>query len=186
MGKQSREKRNRAKRVTPPHPRESEPGRSEGRRGAFDLRQRWHVLVAVGSAITIALVVVGVGLSSLLPSQRSKVLPPITAVGHIESYPEERISEEPIPLPVQRHILEHVPLSTGEQRRGVLLQYNCEKFECEPDLVDRLAAIAEEYEYVYMAPYPAMDAKIALTTYGRILTLDAFDEGKIVAFVEGP
>ena len=183
MGKQSREKR--TKRVTPP--RESEPGRSEGRRAAFDLRQRWHVLVAVGSAITIALVVVGVGLSSLLPSQRSKVLPPITVAGHIESYPEERVSTtEPIPLPVQRHILEHVPLSTGEQRRGVLLQYNCEKFECEPDLVDRLAAIAQQYEYVYMAPYPAMDAKIALTIYGRILTLDAFDEGKIVAFIEGP
>ena len=181
MGKRSREKR--AKHRTPLR----EPGaeRSEAGRGAWNLKQRWHVLVAVGSAVTIALVVVGVGLSSFLPSQRSKVLPPITVIGHVERYPAERVSTaEPIPLPVQRHILEHVPLGMGGQRPGILIQFNCAKFECAPDLVDRLATIAQEYEFVYMAPYPEMDAKIALTAYGRILTLDEVDEGKIRAFIE--
>lgn len=163
----------------------SAPGRQP--KPGFDLRERWHVLVEIASAALIALVVAGVAVSSFLPSPRARVLPPTTIVGHVESYPEERISKEtPIPLPVQRHILEHVPLGLGGERPGILLQFNCEKFACAEDLVDRLAAIAEEYEYVYLAPYPEMDAPIALTAYGRILTLDEVDEERIRAFIEGP
>ncbi len=150
-------------------------------------QERLNLWIAGGSALVIGVVILLVGLSSLSESRDTRVLPPITVVGHIERYPEERISREtPIPLPVQRHILEHVPLSMGQQRPGILLQFNCEKFECADDLVDRLVAIAEEYEYVYMAPYPAMDAKIALTAYGRILTLDEVDEERIRTFIEGP
>ncbi len=159
----------------------SAPGRRS--KTGWALRKRWHVLVGIASATIIAAVAVGVAVSSLFPS-RGRVLPPTTIAGHVESYPRARISDRPIPLAVQKHILEHVPLSAGGQRPGILLQYNCVKFECEPDLVDRLRAIAQRYEYVYMAPYPEMDAKIALTAYRRILTLDEPDEDRILEFIE--
>jgi len=188
MGRQRRGKRTKpgAPASASARGRKSERAPEGKPKQGFDLRQRWHVLVGIASATIIALVVVGVAVSSFLPSPRGKVLPPTTIAGHVESYPEERISRErPIPLPVQRHILEHVPLSLGGERPGILLQFNCEKFACEGDLVDRLVTIAERYEYVYLAPYPEMEAKIALTAYGRILTLDEVDEGRIQRFIEG-
>ena len=44
------------------------------------------------------------------------------------------------------------------------VQYNCEQFDCEPDMVERMQAIVEQApSNVYFAPYPKMDAKIALT-----------------------
>jgi hypothetical protein len=147
----------------------------------FSLQRHWHLGVAALSAVLIAVVA---GLSFFPMVERAKVYPPTSIVGHIESYPEERISSKPIPIAVQKHILEHVPLSLGGQRRGVLLQYNCVKFSCEPDLVDRLAEIARKYEHVYMAPYPQMSAKIALTAYRRLLTLDELDPDKIIEFIE--
>jgi len=67
----------------------------------------------------------------------------------------------------------------------MIIQYNCVRFRCDPDLVSKLLAIAQRYEYVYLAPYPEMEAKIALTAFARILTLDQFDRDRIVAFIEG-
>ncbi len=124
-----------------------------------------------------------VGLVALLVTYFSGrgILPPTSFAGpHVETWPEQRISEVPIPIPQQKHIIEHVPGG----RPGVLLQYNCEKFECEPDLVEKLAQIALQYPYVYMAPYPNMDGKIVLSALNAQLVLDEFDEEKIVEFIE--
>lgn len=37
--------------------------------------------------------------------------------------------------------------------------------------------------FVYLAPYPTMDAKIALAAPGKLLTLDALDENNIREFI---
>ena len=65
-----------------------------------------------------------------------------------------------------------------------MVQYNCVNFQCDADLVDKLTEIVLTYPpQVYLAPYPTMDAKIALAAPGRLLTLDAFDEDKIREFI---
>ena len=66
----------------------------------------------------------------------------------------------------------------------MLVQYNCVNFQCDADLVDKLTEIVLTYPpQVYLAPYPTMDAKIALAAPGRLLTLDAFDADKIREFI---
>jgi len=75
-------------------------------------------------------------------------------------------------LELQVHNLEH---------GGVALQYNCPR-PC-PDLVRELAAFARRHDGVLVAPYPWMDARIALSAWGWIETLDRFDESRILAFL---
>ena len=66
----------------------------------------------------------------------------------------------------------------------MLVQYNCRDFTCQPGLVDRLTEIVQSYPpQVYLAPYPTMDAKIALAAPGRLLTLENLDEAKIRKFI---
>ena len=109
--------------------------------------------------------------------------PPTDTLGHTEGVPESHILTEPMPLPIQKHMLEH---ADGKERPGVIVSYNCEDFDCEPDLVDQLTQIVQEYPtYVYLAPFPDMDAKIALTRFGKIEKLDGVDEERIRAFIEG-
>jgi hypothetical protein len=78
--------------------------------------------------------------------------------------------------PIQRELQVH-NLEDG----GVLVQYSC---EC-PELVERLARIVRGYDkQVVLAPYPGMKAKIALTAWTRLETLEDFDEGRIVRFIK--
>jgi hypothetical protein len=64
---------------------------------------------------------------------------------------------------------------------GVLVQYSC---DC-PDLVAKLRGVIETYpRHVILAPYPAMKARIALTAWTRLETLDDFDERRIRRFIE--
>ncbi len=64
---------------------------------------------------------------------------------------------------------------------GVLVQYGCS--DC-PELVKKLENLVRGYsKYVILAPYPAMKHKIALTAWGKIDTLEAFDEKRITAFI---
>jgi hypothetical protein len=141
---------------------------------AYRLRQAG--VYGGGALIIAALMLVVV---SLISAQR--ILPPTTFVGpHVETWPSQRISSRPIPIGQQKHIVEHVP---GE-RPGILLQYNCTKFECEQDLIAELEGIVRQYSKVYMAPYPEMDAKIALAAQNALLVLEEFDEQKIVEFLQ--
>ena len=67
---------------------------------------------------------------------------------------------------------------------SMLVQYNCEQYNCEPDLVTNLVDIVENYPpQVYLAPYPGMDAKIAFAAPGRLEVLDNFDEQRIRSFI---
>lgn len=74
----------------------------------------------------------------------------------------------------------------GNHRRGsMLIQYNCDDYECEPDLVEKLEALVGRYPpQVYLAPFPGMDAKIALAAPGRRDILEELDEPRIRRFIE--
>ena len=66
----------------------------------------------------------------------------------------------------------------------MLVQYNCIDYQCEPGLVEMLVEVVQGYpSTVYMAPYPGMDAKIAMAAPGRLVTLDSFDEERIREFI---
>jgi hypothetical protein len=70
----------------------------------------------------------------------------------------------PLPLPLQVH-----NLLDG----GVALQYNCPE-GC-PALVARLEELAGRNDFLVVAPYPWMDARLAATAWGRIATFDERD-----------
>ena len=74
----------------------------------------------------------------------------------------------------------------GHHRNGAMLvQYNCLDYQCEPEFVERLTEIVGGYPpQVYLAPYPGMDAKIALAAPGKLLTLEALDEDQIREFID--
>jgi len=79
-------------------------------------------------------------------------------------------------------MLEH---ADGKGRPGVIINYNCVKFRCQEEMVTRLAEVARAYpEFVYLAPYPEMDVKIAVTRLEKILILEEIDERRIRAFIE--
>ena len=99
---------------------------------------------------------------------------PPTSGPHYTSIAPWGIHDEPIPNELQIHNLED---------GGVMVQYNCPD-GC-ADLIEKLTGIVERYdEQVILAPYPDMDARIALTAWNRIDTLDAFNEKRIMAFIE--
>ncbi len=51
-------------------------------------------------------------------------------------------------------------------------------------MIEKLTEIVLNFpRYVYLAPYPAMDAKIALAAPCRLLALDSLDEDKIRKFI---
>ncbi len=113
-----------------------------------------------------------------------KELPPTEfGPGHWEQFPPTQINSVPIPRPIQEHVMER---GGGHHREGAMLvQYNCSEYECEPGLIDKLVKIVNDYpDNVFLAPYPTMDAKIALAAPGRLKTFDSLDEGEIRKFIE--
>lgn len=151
--------------------------RKEEERGR-ELRKR-----AMKKAMNIALVILvagGVifGLGWFISNQPN--LPPTTVQGHIESSPDNHISSNPIADNIQRHMLEH---ADGRGKPGIIIQYNCKKYQCESDLVEKLTTLAREYpDNVYLAPNN-YDSKIILTRLGAIKILDDFDELTIKNFI---
>lgn len=130
-------------------------------------------ILAVGAFVIVALRYSG---------SEAAFYPPTDIVGHAENVPPRHILTAPMPLSMQKHMLEH---ADGNGPPGVVINYNCQDFPCEPDLVERLTAIAEAYpEFVYLAPFPGMSAKIVVTRRGNRLILDTVDEGRIRAFIE--
>lgn len=83
------------------------------------------------------------------------------------------VHEAPVPLELQVRNLE---------LGGVAVQYNCPE-PC-PDLVARLEDLVYQRENVLVAPYPWMEARIALTAWGRMETLETFDADRIVRFLD--
>ena len=135
----------------------------------------------IGKYMFYAIAVVGVmsgiaWLVSIAPN-----LPPTVQENHIESAPSAHIVTTSIPDNIQRHMLEH---ADGSGSPGVIIQYNCSDYECEPDLVQKLTALVEEYpENVYLAPNN-YDGKIILTRLGKRKVLNGFYEQIIRDFIE--
>ena len=94
------------------------------------------------------------------------------------------IYKEPIPDEAQIHNLEH---------GGVAIQYNCR--DC-PDLVqqiedfynrwtpDHRLALFPQSTKIIVAPYYNMPTRIALTAWGRIDTMESWDEERAVRFIQ--
>ena len=143
---------------------------------------RSKLLIAAGG-LAVAVVAVG-GLVFFMTTRSTfgKILPPTGfSAAHLESLPRQQINTQPIPRLEQEHVMER---AAGHERGSLLVQYNCVKYQCEPNLVEELTEIVLKFpEYVYLAPYPTMDAKIALAAPGRLLTLDSLDGDKIRKFI---
>jgi hypothetical protein len=111
-------------------------------------------------------------LSSLTQPHEPYNTDPPTSGPHFEGHVEQKISNQPIPKEIQVHELEH---------GGVLIQYNCKSCD---DLIAKLEKHARSSEHVIMAPYPGMDAKIALTAWGKLAKLNEYDEKIITEFIK--
>ncbi len=108
-------------------------------------------------------------------------LPPTDMQGHIEENPKAHIVTEPIPINIQRHMLEH---ADGKTKPGIIIQYNCKKYVCQPDLITKLTELVKQYpDNVYLGPNN-YDGKIILTKMGKIQVLDNFDEQAIKDFIK--
>ncbi len=132
-----------------------------------------HSLVGVG--------IVG-GLGWFIATRPAPLrLPPTTMQGHIEESPKTHIVDAPMSDAIQRHMLEH---ADGKGKPGIIIQYNCQKYACEPNLIQKLTDLVKEYpDNVYLAPND-YDGKIILTKEGKLETLDKFDEQKIKNFIK--
>lgn len=107
-------------------------------------------------------------------------LPPMDIEGHVEQNPPSHISDREMPEPIQKHMLEH---ADGKGKPGILIQYNCKKYDCEKNVIVKLQALVKKYpENVYLAQ-GNYDGKIILTRLGKREILDKFDEKKIVEFI---
>lgn len=128
----------------------------------------------------VVIAALGAGVVALINS--AKELPPTGfTVAHLEQYPSRQINLEPIPRLIQEHIMERGgPHPDG----GMLVQYNCLDYQCDSELPNELEAIVLDFpSQVYLAPYPGMDAMIALAAPGNLEVLDEFDEGRIRTFI---
>ena len=135
-----------------------------------------------GLYVGLALLAVGGGGFVVRQAATARIYPPTSMQDHVESYPPCRICATPIPEAIQKHILEHREPGGASDRPGILVQYSCAP--C-PEVVAQLTRIVERYPRgVYLAPYPAMTPRVALTTLGRVEALDGVDEARITAFIE--
>lgn len=99
---------------------------------------------------------------------------PPTSGPHLPNIARWGIHTEPIAKELQVHNLED---------GGVIVQYNCPE-GC-PELAGQLEGIVKKYpEKVILAPYPDMDARIALTSWSRIDKFNEFDAGRVDAFIQ--
>ncbi|MEX2017302.1 MAG: hypothetical protein WD876_02415 [Candidatus Pacearchaeota archaeon] len=128
------------------------------------------------------LIIILLGISALIyfPISNLKILPPTDMDGHIESNPSNHVLKETMPIAIQKHMLEH---ADGTGRPGVIINYNCEDYDCETDLIENLETFTEVYDYVYVAPFKGMDAKIALTKLNKIEVLEEYNNKTIEKFI---
>ena len=151
----------------------------ESRRARQGNLRRALLFVAGGGAV-LTLVIGGI----VLIASTAKNLPPTGfTAAHVESFPPQQINIRPIPRPVQEHMMER---GGGHHLTGsMLVQYNCTDYQCDPDMIQRLIELVGQYPpQVYLAPFPGMDAKIALAAPGRLEVLDKFDEQQIRSFIQ--
>ena len=78
-------------------------------------------------------------------------------------------------------MLEH---ADGGSKPGVMIQYNCDDYDCSSDLIEKLTELVQQYpDNVYLAPNN-YDGKIVLIMLGKREILNTFDEQAIRIFIE--
>ncbi len=132
-----------------------------------------------GTAVVLLLLLAVYGIMSLSSAKR---LPPSDMAGHIEEIPPKHVLKRPMGDAIQKHMLEHMDGIEGGQG-GVIINYDCRTYPCEPGLIEQLEAFADVHENVYVAPYRNMRAKIVITKLNRQQRLDEYDEEAIRAFI---
>ena len=136
----------------------------------------------IGVILIVLVLIVAIG-SLIRFTETREVFPPTSSLNHTELVPEKHISDKPFTYNDQVHMLEHADGVDGGPP-GVFINYNCNDFECEDDLIDKLTTIAQDYpEFVYLAPYRNMGAKLVLTKEGQQEVFESFDEDKIRSFI---
>lgn len=134
----------------------------------------------IGKYILYVLIAVSIIGGLVWVVSRTPNLPPTTMQNHVEDSPESHIITSAMPDRIQRHMLEH---SDGTGAPGIIIQYNCDDYKCEADLVEKLTEIINQNpDNVYLAPNN-YDGKIILTKLGKREILDSFDEQKIIDFI---
>ena len=170
--------------------------REEERAARARAQRRQKLLLTVGGVALVAVLVFVVarnlskpGIGQFVPSLGNAhpwgtTLPqtqytgynsvPPTSGPHMGNIAPWGVHDQPIRNEFQVHNLED---------KGVGVQYWCPE-GC-PDLVAQLTAIVKRYPTeVFMAPYPGLDNRIALTAWTRIDKFDEFDEARIVRFIK--
>ncbi len=156
--------------------KERDAGKNKGQKGEA-VKQGSKNIIGV---IVVLLILGGLVAGFVWFATQQLYLPPITAQGHIETSPAAHIIDTPMPDAIQRHMLEH---SDGSGASGIIIQYNCNNYDCAPDLIENLTALVEEFpDNVYLAPN-TYDGKIILTRNGSYEILDSFDDEAIRAFI---
>lgn len=99
---------------------------------------------------------------------------PPTSGSHYPGLEAWGIYRETIAPEQQIHYLEH---------GGVIIHYNCS--DC-PEQVQTLTQLVRGYgsDRLILHPYPAMDARFALTAWGKVDKFDGFEESRFRSFVE--
>jgi Protein of unknown function (DUF3105) len=164
-----------------------------GLAGGLTRRQRRRLVgVALGLAVILLVAGAGVWYQKMRPAPGDLVpdlgndhiatpetphvpynsVPP-TSGPHLPNIAPWGVWDRPIPRELQVHNLED---------GGVVINYN-------PDCADRAAEplkqVVKRYaDHVLLSPYPGLDRCIALTAWTRIDKLEAFDEGRVVRFIE--
>lgn len=124
----------------------------------------------------------GIGYFFSRVSVNQQILPPIDIIGHSERNPAAHILDEPMPLAIQKHMLEH---ADGGGPPGIIINYNCEDYLCESDFIEQLKKIVEQYpQNVYLAPFKNMSAKLVLTKLSEREILEEIDQERIRNFIE--
>ncbi|MDA1188183.1 MAG: DUF3105 domain-containing protein [Chloroflexi bacterium] len=90
--------------------------------------------------------------------------------------------DAPIPWGVYKQFVPDEVLIHNLEHAGIGIHYNCPD-GC-PELVSQLEAFARRYSKIIVSPYPGMDTRIGLTAWTFIDKFDAYDEARIVAFIE--
>jgi len=139
--------------------------------------RNWGIFIVILGFIIFGIYFMITSVSSV------RELPPTTMEGHTERLPSSHVLKSPMAIDIQKHMLEHVDGQDGGVG-GVIINYDCKNFECEPGLVEKLESFAGKYNNVYVAPFN-MPVKIAITKLGRIVTLDQYDSIKIETFITG-
>ena len=129
------------------------------------------------SVITLIMLIIA-GITWFVSSRPN--LPPIDLAGHIEENPPSHILDQEMTEPIQKHMLEH---ADGKGAPGIVIQYNCKKYNCEKDLIPKLTTLVKKYpNNVYLAP-GNYDGKIILTRLNKREILEKFDQEKIINFI---